>query len=931
MPGSTTSVSNVKRPGLLSLNLSFFRLSMKMINSPFRSQQSARIPRLVGFLLVAVLFIASNTPIWVLAQSADDPWAEPLNLSRSGVATNPALVIDSQEVIHVVWQDTLADFVYTRFDGEQWSVPETTNLNILFGLPPPGESIDPELTVYTGPNPLFIAGPGQFIFAFWISPEGRLFTSSVENGNFGEVAAWNSGRVISPEASAFSVAADASGELHAAFFRTVGDSANPAGIYYTRSKNSGRTWAVPVLLYESSYLGSLDEGEANISVATTGTDDSLRVYIAWDIRPRKQVFLAQSADGGESWGQPALIAGPAPGSGLTGPYNIQVGAKQDSIALVWQNSRSDGACTHYSQSSIDAGQTWSAPQPMLEGLLGCALSNKFVTGLANSPGNPFYLLTETQSQTFLTAWNGRQWSQSQPQQILSGFEEPEIFSDVIYGCHQASMSGNQLYIVGCDQGVGGDIWITSRDLRPNMFSFSSSAWSQPSPITDDSLMIEAVELVATGDDLIHAFFSQRQDPAIYYTYWNGELWSRVTPVLELQDGEAGWPAIAIGPGNELFLLTHTDSGALYFNRATSGNAATQSRWSTPSRLEITHDGQIGSADLASDSAETIYAVYSVPVNEERGIYLTQSKDQGTSWTEPVQVFDGMSAGFDLVGAPSLLVSENGVLHILWKEQSIGGDGIPQSVSLYYNRSEDGGRTFSEAKLIVDEPVAWQEIVADGTGSVHLLWQQQDTMTTVWDQVSSDGGRTWEFPQALPDEGTSAAVTVDIAGRLHVVDAGPGSLGHWLWDGGRWQPDAPLHWSLAPQQDNPVDFLAAAINKQGNLVVVLSVPTGANGTAEGQLLYSTRTIKLPSTQTEIQEVPTLTLLPPTLSPATPTAEGSPTLLSTDDNQSTSSQDEVDVNGNTGQISPYTIALLPVALLLLSVLGIMIRRASRAEDR
>ena len=205
------------------------------------------------------------------------------------------------------------------------------------------------------------------------------------------------------------------------------------------------------------------------------------------------------------------------------------------------------------------------------------------------------------------------------------------------------------------------------------------------------------------------------------------------------------------------------------------------------------------------------------------------------------------------------------------------------------------------------------------------------MTTVWDQVSTDGGRTWEFPQALPDEGITAAVAVDTAGRLHVVVAGSGSLGHWLWDGGRWQPDAPLHWSAAPNQDSLVDLLAAAINKQGNIVVVLSVPEDAMNTADGQLLYSSRTIKIPSTQTEIRQVPTPTLLPPTLFPATPTAEALSTLVGTDDSGPTSSQDQTDENENNNRISPYTIALLPVALLLLSVLGIMIRRAARAEDR
>ena len=103
------------------------------------------------------------------------------------------------------------------------------------------------------------------------------------------------------------------------------------------------------------------------------------------------------------------------------------------------------------------------------------------------------------------------------------------------------------------------------------------------------------------------------------------------------------------------------------------------------------------------------------------------------------------------------------------------------------------------------------------------------------------------------------------------------------------------------------------------------------TAGGQLLYSSRTIEIPSTQTEIQDVPTPTLLPPTLSPATPTSEGLATSTATDDSGLTSSQDPTEENENKNRISPYTIALLPVALLLLSVLGIMIRRAARAEDR
>jgi hypothetical protein len=295
------------------------------------------------------------------------------------------------------------------------------------------------------------------------------------------------------------------------------------------------------------------------------------------------------------------------------------------------------------------------------------------------------------------------------------------------------------------------------------------------------------------------------------------------------------------------------------------------------------------------------------------------------------VFDGAAAGFDLGGEPSLLTSDNGFLHILWKQQSIQGNGIPQSLSLFYTQSENGGRTFSDAEPVVEEPVAWREIVTDDKGNLHLLWQPQDTLTTVWDQISLDGGRSWQIPQALPDEGMTAAVMVDSVGRLHLVDAGPGSLGYWLWDGSRWQHEAPLHWSLDSLQEGQEESLAAAVNKEGKMVVVLVVPTGTGDALERNLLYSTRTLKLPPKQTAIEEVPTPTQLPPTVTSATPTSDLSPTQVSTVDSEPTNSQGQKDPNETNSRISPFTMALLPVALLLLSVLGFVIRQAVRAKDR
>jgi len=886
--------------------------------------------RLVRLWFAGALFIASNTTSMALAQTTDGPWTEPLNLSHSGVATNPAIVVDSEAVVHAVWQDDIANFIYTRLDGDQWSAPEMTELGRLFRITAASDSRDGSQTSsYAGPNPLFIAGPGPYIFAFWVSPEGKLFTSKVTNRNFQHVSAWAPGSVIASDVAAFAVAVDPSGEWNLAFLHTVDAPKYPAGIYYTRSRNSGWSWAIPGLLYESTYLRSLGEGEANLSIATAGTENPLHIYVAWDNRPRKQVLLIQSPDNGKSWGQPALIAGPAPNSGSAGPFNIHVGTLKNRVVLVWQSGQPGGTCSQIYQSSSDEGATWSDPQPMIKELLGCAQSNEFVMGLANSSEGPLYFLTETQSQAYLSAWNGIQWSEPQEQQILAGFEDPEIFTRVDFGCQRASLLGARLYIAGCDEGGGGEVWVTSRDLGSSTSWFSPPVWSQLSSVTDDNLKIEAIELVSTDDGVIHAFFSQHQDPAIYYTHWDGELWSPIIPVLKLPDGEAGPPTV-VAAGNELFLIAPNNRGAFYFSRATRGNAATESGWSAPTRLEIGHDGQIGSVDAASDATGTVYLVYSVPLNEERGIYLVKLKDNGTSWSEPSQVFNGVAAGFDLVGAPSLLASKNASLHIIWKQESIRGDGVPQPVSLYYTRSEDGGDTFNEAERVVEEPVAWREMMSDGKGNLHLLWQSQDAPTTVWDQISLDGGNTWQYPQGLHDEGGLAAVTRDPAGRLHFVGFGPIALGHWLWDDSRWQLETPPSWFLSSQEDTQVELLAATVNKQGKMMVVLAENTGQSHVAERKLRYSTRTLELPPKPTTIQDLPTETLSSPTSTLAASTPERLLTPTASVDNQATNpgQMDQVETND---PISPFTMALIPVALLLLGVLGIVIRRAAQAKDR
>jgi hypothetical protein len=884
------------------------------------------------WIILSTLIIASVMPQWASAQTTEDPWAVPVNLSRSGAATNPTLLVDSDSVMHVVWQDEFANFVYSRFDDGQWSAPQRTSLHRLFGRPSSEATPAPTQTlVFTGTNPLFIAGPGDFIYAVWITQLGKLYASRVLNRTFKNVAAWRDGELLSDSASSFAAAVDAEGKLHVAYLNTVEDISTQAGIYYTRSRRNGVDWTHPVLLYASPYFRSLDSAKTNLTVATGGTADAPLVYIAWDNRSRKQVFLAKSMDEGASWEPAMQVAGPAPSSGSDGPFNIHVGAKENNVVLVWQNGQPEGTCTQFFQSSGDAGATWSGPHPMFEDLSDCAKVNEFVTAPAASPGGMLLLLTNIQKQVFLSAWDGSQWSQPQAQPTLYSFEDPDIYTQVEYDCHRATLSGELLYVVGCDRGGGGDIWVTSRTIKSTTDWFTPPVWSQPEPVTSDSLDVDAVEMVATGDNLIHVFFSQRQASSIFYTRWDGTTWSRFTSVLEVPNGEAGWPAVAAGPGNELFLLARSNTGSLYFSRANSRDAVTPSSWSTPVRLPIVHDGKISPADVAWDAAGTVYIAYSIPVNDERGVYLIHSKDQGKTWSDPLQVFAGAAAGFEVVSSPSLQVSANSQIYMLWKQESIRADGVSQPLSLYFAHSEDGGLSFSKAERVVEAPVGWREIMTDSQGNLHRFWQRLDLRKTLWDQVSSDGGRSWERPQRFPTEGGIAAVTVDTVGRLHLVDVGPSSLTHWLWDGSRWLEDAPARLSLALQNDGPAEMLVASVNINKKMVVILVAPTGASDAAERPLFYLTRTLTMPPGEIAVQETPTQSPPSPSVTPAkTPaTALLSPTPPV--DSGLATPQSPTGIGGPSDPTSLVAKVLLPVVLLLIGVMGVVYLRAFRGRAR
>jgi hypothetical protein len=894
-----------------------------------------------GFVRVLVCLLALGplaavvNPPGALAQSADPQWTTPQNLSNSGAATDPTVWVEDETSLNALWQDAYANFVYARYSGGQWGAPQPTNLHQLFGYPASAvavrDSTTPErvslAALPVGPNPLLLTGPGRYVYGFWITSEGLLYASRAPAGGVADVATWGGPQLVSSAAASFVAAVDAGGGVHLAYLQTGDTAGNPAGIYYTRSSNDGETWAASLPLYASLYLRGVSQSEANLSLTAAGTPEAPRLYLAWDDRPRKRVLLVTSVNGGVNWDQPRQVAGPVPDSGLAGPFGVRVGAVNDSAVLVWQYGEPNGACTQYFQASGDGGVTWSEASAMAVDLPGCAQSNDFVGGSGAGPEGMLYLLTNMKSQVVLSAWNGSQWSAPQSQPILTGFTDPEIYTPVLLGCHRAAWFEAKLFVTGCG-GEKGDIWITHREITAVESWFASLVWSQPALIAAENPNVAALELAVTGDNVVHAFLSQREDAAIYYSRWDGTAWSRLTPVLQVPEGEAGRPIVAVSPKGELFLATRGSQGSLYFSRASSRNAVAASGWSPAERLAVAQDGEIAGADIAWDASGTIHLAYAVSVNDARGIYLVQTTDRGTTWSAARQVLDGAAAGFDLVGAPTLLVAGDGSIHIGWQHLALGLEDVIEPLALHYAHSENGGQSFSAADTVGSGPVAWRALETDGQGNVHRLWQQPDVEATVFDQRSLDGGLTWQVAQRLPTKGGVVAITVDRADRLHLVGAGPDAIDHWVWEAGRWQAEAPLQWSSNPSPANPLDTLAAAVTGDGSLLVAFAEPAGETGAATRRLLFATRTLAMPPIEAESlftatpRPRPTSTLEAPVpISSMVPTAASTPTLLA-------SPETAVEAND---PLAAFLVAAVPVASILLMVVVVAVVRVAWVKSR
>jgi len=319
------------------------------------AQHKGQLTKISLFLLgiCLILILTLGLDIFFAQAQTDDNWSEPINLSQSGSASIPLIVVDSDGIFHLLWVDEYSGFIYVTGDGVEWSTPA------------------PVVMPFDDSIPYLLADVEGNIHAFWRDSEGALYYSKVKASAFDNYSAWTTGARIGEAALDFSVVEDGNGDLHLGYVRPLESDEFPAGIYYRRLKGGTTSWSSPTQVYLSPYLRSIELADSNVDITSSMVDDEVNIYLAWDNRPRERVYLSKSNDGGLTWSSPEEVDKPVEGSLTPGPSRIVVDANNENVLVVWQSNRTESSCEQYYQFSDDAGNSWSPLLRMYEGFVTC--------------------------------------------------------------------------------------------------------------------------------------------------------------------------------------------------------------------------------------------------------------------------------------------------------------------------------------------------------------------------------------------------------------------------------------------------------------------------------------------------------------------------------------------------------------------------------
>jgi hypothetical protein len=280
-------------------------------------------------VFIILLFVSS----FLFVKNMESLAADNLS-SNPGESEEPAIAIDSNGVIHVVWgDDTPGNIeIYHKSStdgGTTWTGANRLTWN-------PGSSRDPAIAIDSFDNV-------HVVWQDYTTGDYEIYYKKSTNGGSTWLATkrltWNSSQSTDP-----AIAIDSSNNIHVVF---DDDMFLKNEIFYKKSTNGGATWITERISWNSGYSYA----------ATVATDSSDNIYIVWydfSATPGSaEIFFKKSADGGATWTFRRLTWNPG-GSGTP----VVMVDPLDVIHVFWMDS-SPGEFEIFHKKSSNGGTSWT--------------------------------------------------------------------------------------------------------------------------------------------------------------------------------------------------------------------------------------------------------------------------------------------------------------------------------------------------------------------------------------------------------------------------------------------------------------------------------------------------------------------------------------------------------------------------------------------
>jgi len=298
------------------------------------------------------------------------------------------------------------------------------------------------------------------------------------------------------------------------------------------------------------------------------------------------------------------------------------------------------------------------------------------------------------------------------------------------------------------------------------------------------------------------------DEVLHSASPDGRQWSAVSDIMAMESqGEVTRPALLPDPRGLLYLtfrLPYT-----FYSQAPAAEAADSTVWQTPQQMNFDDWAYFSRAAL--DSQGHLHLIYTQNLVTSAcslcyHLYYRES-DDGRNFTQPVDISQ-LPTG---VAKPQILMDDQNNIFVVWEAGRGGSLGhVTDPAQVVFAASYDDGKTWS-APVIFSSPHAHATdsqrnitLGRDGQGHLVVAWLSVPE-DLVYFEVSSDRGRTWSAPKAVPGIWGGRAVypsdlddysmATDSSGVVHMVLAGRTfmqrslSVLHIAWNGSAWsQPD-----------------------------------------------------------------------------------------------------------------------------------------------